>query len=269
MLSTAKAVENIKSVKVQGARQIALYALKFLKGFAKKNGFGLKFEVASMLLENARPTAVVLHNALQIVNKKKNMKTLDSLIKQLETSKEKIGRVGSKIVKNNSKILTHCHSSEVMSVLTNSKKKKILVIATETRPIFQGITTVKELAKEKIPAILIVDSAAGHFIKAVDSVIVGSDAIRKEGVVNKVGTLQIALLAKEFKRPFYVVGNTLKFDRRKALKIEERPANEVHEKIEGVKIRNPAFDIVPWKYVTAVITEKGIFKPEKIVRMLK
>lgn len=271
MLTPAKAAENIRSVRIQGARNIAIYALKFLRDFAKKNGFGLKFEVAAMILENARPTAVVFHNAMEIVKKDKKISTIDKLIKQLENSKEKIAKIGQKLIKNQMKIITHCHSGETLGVMkyAHKMKKKISIIATETEPLKQGIRTVKELSKEKVPVTLIVDSAAGFFMKNVDAVFVGSDAIRREGFVNKIGTLQLAIVAKEMKKPFYVVGNTLKFDRRKNFKIEERPANEVFENIKGVKIRNPAFDLVPWKYVTAVITEKGIFKPEKISRMIK
>ncbi len=269
MLTPERAVENIKSVRIQGANEIAIYSLKFLKAFARKNGFGLKFDVASMMLENTRPTAVVLHNVLEIVKKKKNVKAIDDLVSRLENSKKKIGTVGSGIVKKNYTLLTHCHSGEALSVIENSKNKKISVIATETEPLEQGIKTVKELAKRKIPVTLITDSAVAHFIREVDAIIIGSDSIRKEGFANKVGTLQIAVLAKEFKKPFYVVGNTLKFDRRKIFKIEERPAREVYRKLRGVKIRNPAFDIVPWNYVKAVITERGIFSPQKISRMLK
>ncbi len=269
MLTPEQVVKDIKSVRVQGAREIAIYALNFLQNFAKKNGFGLKLEVVAMMLEEARPTAVVLHNALEIVKKEKKLSTIAKLLKQLETSKNEIAKVGSRIVKRNSKILTHCHSGEALAIIENSKNKKISVIATETEPLEQGIKTVKELAKNKIPVTLITDSSVAHFMKDVDEVILGSDAIRKEGIVNKIGTLQVALAAKEFKKPFYVVGNSLKFDTRKKLVIEERPPKEVHPKLKGVKIRNPAFDLVPWKYVSAVVTEKGIFKPGKIVRMLK
>ncbi len=269
MVTPEQAARNIKSVKVQGAREIAIYGLKFLRAFAKKNGFGLKFEVASMVLENARPTAVVLHNAIEIAKKEKSLSAINRLLKQLETSKKRIMQIGSKIIKKNSRIITHCHSGEALAVIKNSKGKKISVIGTHTEPLEQGIKTAKELAAAKIPTTLINDLAIGHFMKDVDIVIVGADAIRKEGFVNKIGTHILAEEARTHGKPFYVVANTLKFDRRKKLVIEERPPSEIHGRIKGVKIRNPAFDLVPWKYVTAVVTEKGIFKPEKIVRMLK
>jgi ribose 1,5-bisphosphate isomerase len=277
MDNVEKIVENIKSVKVQGAKQIAVYALKFLRKFCKKNGFGLKFEVAAKILEDARPTAVVLHNCLEILKKDRKLKTIDKLIKQLNDATKKIAKKGSKIIKNNYKIMTHCHSGEALAVIKQAWKegKKISVIATETDPLEQGVKTAKELAKLKIPVTLITDNAVGYFMKEVDCVLVGSDALRVNGVVNKVGTSLLALAAKENKKPFYVAANLLKLDRRKKFVIEERPAKEVYQellqpgKLKGIKIRNPAFDLTNWKFVTAVITEKGILKPEKIVRMIR
>jgi ribose 1,5-bisphosphate isomerase len=270
-------IEDIKSVKVQGAKEIAIYALKFLRKFAEKNGFGLKFEIAAWKLEEARPTAAVLHNCLEIVKKRKRLRTIDGLIKRLRNVTKKIAKNGNKLIKNNFKIMTHCHSGEALAVIKYAwkKGKKISVIATETDPLEQGVKTAKELAKLKIPVTLITDNAVGYFMKDVDCVLVGADALRKEGVVNKIGTSLLAFAAKANKKPFYVAANTLKLDRRRKFVIEERPAKEVYDelikpgKLEGIKIRNPAFDLTRWKFVSYVITEKGIKKPEEILRMLK
>ena len=277
MGSLEKTVEDIKRVKVQGAKEIAIYALKFLKNFCRKNGFKLKFEVAARVLEEARPTAVVLHNCLEILKKRKRLRTIDQLIKKLESSTKKIAKVGSKVIKDNSKIMTYCHSSEALAVIAEAKRmnKKFSVIACITEPLEQGVKTAKELTSLKIPVALIMDNAIGFFIKEVDSVIVGCDAIRKEGIINKIGTYLLAISAKENKKPFYVVGSTMKFDRRKKIIIEERPPEEVERKIaqrinrKKIKIRNVAFDSTPWKYVTRVITEKGILKPREVLRLLK
>lgn len=265
-------VEDIKSVKIQGAKEIAIYALNFLKKFCKKYGFGLKFEVACYVLEEARPTAVVLHNCLKILRKRKRMKTFDYLLRRLNNSTKKLAKIGSKLIKNNYIIMTHCHSGEALAVVKNAWKegKNIKVIATITEPLEQGIKTARELAKEKIPVMLITDNAVGYFMKNVDCVIVGADALRKEGLVNKIGTSLLALAAKENKKPFYVAANTLKLDKRKKIKIEERSPREIYKrKIKGVKIRNPAFDITKWKFISYIITEKGIKKPKEILEMLK
>ena len=271
MDSLEKVVENIKSVKIQGAKEIAIYALNFLRSFCKRNGFKLKFEVAAMILKRSRPTAVVLHNCIEILMKNRDLKAIDDLIKRLETSTEKVAKNGGKLIKNNDTIMTHCHSGEAMVVIKRAWKdgKRISVIATLTKPLEQGIRTAKELAKEKIPVTLITDNAVGYFMKDVDAVLLGADALRKQGVVNKIGTSLLALAAKRYRKPFYVVADTLKLDRRRKFTIEERPANEVYDDLKGVKIRNPAFDVTSWDLVDAVITEKGIFKPKKIVGMIK
>jgi ribose 1,5-bisphosphate isomerase len=270
MESPAKIAERIKAIKVQGAKEIAIYSLKYLRKFCKKNGFGLKFEVAAMILENARPTAVVLHNCLEIIKKRKSLQTIDQLIKRLNEATGKIAKKGNKIIPIRARIMTHCHSGEALAVIKEAwkSKKKISVVATITEPLEQGVKTVRELGKMGIPVILITDNAVGHLMKDVDLVLVGSDAIRKNGIVNKVGTSLIALAAKENRKPFYAVGNTLKFDRRKKLVIEERPTSEVYKKIKGVKIRNPAFDLTDWKFVSGVVMENGVFKPDKVRRML-
>jgi ribose 1,5-bisphosphate isomerase len=194
------------------------------------------------------------------------------LLRQLSQATNEIAKRGSRLIKNKSVIMTHCHSGEALSVVKQAWKegKKITVYATETEPKEQGIITARELAKLKIPVILIVDSAIEFFIKDVDMVIVGTDAIRKNGIVNKIGTYPLALVAWEHKKPFYVVGNTLKLDKRKKLIIEERNPDEVYvEHMKMLKVRNPAFDVTPWKYVKRIVTEKGILTVGNVKKMLK
>ncbi len=265
-------IKRIKSLEIQGAKEIAIESLKFLRNFAKENGFGKKFESVARKIEKTRPTAVVLHNCLEILKKDESIERLNKLIKWLSNVDKEIAKKGERIIKNGSKIMTHCHSGEALAVIKRAWKngKKITVYATETRPKEQGIKTAKELSRMGIHVILIVDSAVEFFIKDIDMVIVGSDALRKEGVVNKIGTCSMAIVAKEYKRPFYVVGNTLKLDRRKKVIIEERSPYEIYvEHLKTLEIKNPAFDITPWKYVKRVITEKGILTPGNILKMLK
>jgi len=274
-------VENIKAVKVQGAKEIAIYSLKFLRKFCKKNGFKLKFEVVAKVLEEARPTAVVLHNCLEILKKNRKLSTIDSLLERLNAVTKNIGANGSKLIKDNCKIMMYCHSSEALSIMKVARKrgKKFSIITTITEPLEQGIKTSKELAQMKIPVTLIEDSATGYFMKNVDLAMIGTDAIRKEGIVNKIGTSLLASAAKQNKKPLYVVGNMLKLDKRKKLEIEERSGVEIFHLpkmllpmasgLKGIKIRNPAFDTTPWKFITAVITEKGILKPKQVLRLLK
>lgn len=265
-------IKKLKSLEIQGAKEIATESLKFLRKLAKEKGFGKEFNNTAKRIENIRPTEVVLHNCLEIIKKEKKVETINRLLRRLNQSTKEIAKRGSRLIKDGDKIMTHCHSGEVCAVIEQAWKegKKIIVYATETRPKGQGIKTAKELAKLKIPVELIIDSAVEFFIKEVDMVMVGCDALRKEGVVNKIGTYPMAVIAKEHKKPFYVVGNTLKLDRRKKLIIEERCRREVcTERMKTLEVRNPAFDVTPWKYVKRVVTEKGIMTPGNILRMLK
>jgi len=265
-------LKRIKNIEIQGAKEIAIHSLKFLRKLAKEKGFGKEFNRAAKKLEKARPTAVVLHNCLEIVKKERKIEIISKLLRKLNRATKEIAKRGSRLIKNNYVIMTHCHSGEALSVIKQAwkEKKKIKVYATETRPKEQGIKTAKELSKLGIPVILIIDSAVGFFIKDVDIVIVGSDAIRKEGVVNKIGTYPLALVADKHKKPFYVVGNTLKLDKRKKLIIEERSPDEIYkEHLKTLKVKNPAFDVTPWKYVKRVVTEKGVMTPGNVLKMIK
>ena len=260
---------KIKNLEIQGAKEIALASLKFLKNYCKKHGFDKKFFLLADELEKLRPTAVVLHNCLEILRREKNIEKIHELIEKLKNAEKKIAEQGIKIFKKSSVVMTYCHSSEVISLIKYAweKGKVEKVFAPETRPKFQGVKTAKELAKYGISTVLITDNARGVFIKECDIVIVGSDAMRIEGNVNKIGTFTLALLAKHFKKEFYVAGNLLKIDKRKDFVIEQRPAKEVANlRIKNLEIRNPAFDITPWKFVTKVITDEAVLSPKKLIK---
>jgi ribose 1,5-bisphosphate isomerase len=265
-------IKGLKTLEIQGAKEIAIESLKLLKKLAIEKGFGKEFINIAKRIENARPTEVVLHNCLEIIKKEKKVETINRLLRRLNQSTKEIAKRGTRLIKNGDKIMTHCHSGEVCAVIEQAWKegKKITVYATETRPKEQGIKTARELSRRGIHVFLIVDSAMEFFMKDVDIVMVGCDALRKEGVVNKIGTCPLALVAKQFKKPFYVVGDTLKLDKRKKLIIEERRPEEIYrEHIKILEERNPAFDVTSWKYVNRIVTEKGIMTPGNVLRMLK
>lgn len=268
-----RTVGDIKTMRIRGANEIAIAGLNVLRDIAEKEGFGRKFNRACNLLLKTRPTAVPLSNSIEIVKKEKKLERLEKMIFYLENIGDVIGFLNYKIIKRGTTILTHCHSKDVVNFLRRAKekKKKFNVIVTETRPLYQGIKTAGELSDVGIPVTYIIDSAAGFFSKDIDLMIFGCDAIRKEGVVNKIGTYPLAVLAKENRIPVYFVGGTIKFDRRKKFKIEERRSDEVinRKKLKKCKIRNPAFDVTPWKFIKGVITEKGVLKPRQVLRMLK
>lgn len=258
-------ITRLKAMKIQSATTIAAESLNYLLHFSNKNGFGNKFDKECKRLLAARPTAVVLHNAIDMIKKKKNKDGIKKVIKELEDAKSLAAGNSSRLFNKRKTVLTHCHSTFVVAALVKNKSKIKEVIVTETRPRDQGLITAKELLKNKIRVSYIIDSAISDFIGEADVVIVGADALRKEGLVNKVGTHPLALVSKENRKPFYVITSSFTIDNRKRIVMEQRPPKEViHKHLRGAKIFNPAFDITPWKYVTAVVTEKGIFKPRAI-----
>jgi len=265
-MNLGQLIKDIKSIKIQGATQIALESLKFLK----KQPYS-KWRSIQKKLEKVRPTAVVLHNSLEMAIKEKNSQ---KVIIKLKNSRKTLAEKGSKLIKKKCTIMTKCHSSDVMAVIKYAKKrgKQITVYALETEPKHQGILTAKELSKAGIKTVVIEDPACGHFMKQMDIVMVGADAIRKDGIYNKIGTYPLALVAKKHKKPFYVIGNSFKLDKRKKIKIEERPASEIYAGLKEskfLKVRNPAFDLTPYDLITRVVTEQGVMTVGNLKRLLK
>jgi ribose 1,5-bisphosphate isomerase len=185
--------------------------------------------------------------------------------------------IGKKRIRKNSIILTHCHSSTVTKLLIDANKdgKNFEVFCTETRPVFQGRITARELITNGIKTTLIVDSAARSIIKEIDLVLVGADAITSEGnVINKIGTSTIALVAKEARKPFYVVSELLKFDPATVCgdyeKIEERDPSEIWKDAPGnLIIKNPAFDVTRRDFIHGIVCEQGIIPPHSIFEVVR
>jgi methylthioribose-1-phosphate isomerase len=208
-----------------------------------------------------------------------------------------IGRWGAPFIKDGSTILTHCNAGSLATggygtatapmIVAKEQGKRIQVFADETRPVLQGARlTAWELMQQDIPVTLIPDNTAGALMKRgeVDLVIVGTDRTARNGdVANKIGTYTVAVLCKEHKIPFYVAAplSSIDFSIRtgKQIPIEERDSEEITHisgkggrvqiAPEGIKVRNIAFDVTPHKYVTAIITEKGVFRPKDIKQLMK
>jgi ribose 1,5-bisphosphate isomerase len=263
-------VSRVKSLEIQGAQEIAIESLKFLRDYGKTNGYGKKFLDAMNQLEKARPTAVVLHNCLEILRKGPSKAAIEKILAQIKSATKHIA-ANAKFIRSGDVVMTHCHSGVVVAVLRHAwaSGKKISVIATETEPRQQGIRTARELSEAGIPVTLIVDSAVSYFMPQVDYVLLGSDALRREGNVNKIGSLNMALVARNFKKPYYIAASTLKLDWRKKVEIEMRPPFEVYHALKGVKILNPAFDITPWKFVSRIVTEVGVMTPGNLMKLMK
>lgn len=289
--------EKIKKLQIQGARNVAIAAVKAIKTIPEtskaktKTEFIRQLEEAQKILSSSRETEPLMRNALRYLifqiakSKTTNILELrkllvsnsDQFLADLNASRETIAQIGAKRIRNNSVVFTHCHSSTVIRLLSKAKEegKKFEVICTETRPAFQGRITASELTDMGIKTTFIVDSAARTFIENVDIVIVGADAITSEGnVVNKIGTGGIAVLACEARKPFYVVSELLKFDpatlNGECEKIEQRNPTEVwNEAPTKLEVRNPAFDITPNKYIHGLICEEGIIPPQSVVEVIR
>jgi methylthioribose-1-phosphate isomerase len=193
-----------------------------------------------------------------------------------------IGRNGAPLVPDHKTVLTHCNAGALatagygtaLGVVRAAREsgKEVDVFAGETRPFLQGARlTVWELQQDGIPTTLITDNMAGHFLKSgrIGCVVVGADRIAANGdVANKVGTYSLAVLAKENNVPFFVAAPVSTLDLALAsgagIPIEQRAASEVTHVFghpvapEGTAVQNPAFDVTPARYVTAIITEKGV-----------
>ena len=288
--------ERIKQLKVQGARNVAIAAINAIEEGAKESKATRKevllkeLSDAKTVLFASRETEPLMRNAIRHVlhavenSDEKSVKALVEIVSQvsgkfletLKISKEKIASVGSKRISDGSRVLTHCHSSTVTNMMRKAEQdgKTFEVICTESRPVFQGRITAKELLEARIETTMIVDSAVRYFMNEVDLVVVGADAITSEGnVINKIGTSMVALAAKEARTPFYVVCELLKFDPATIHGdyeiIEERSPTEVWKDApSGLKIRNPAFDVTRREFIHGIICEEGVISPDSISELV-
>jgi methylthioribose-1-phosphate isomerase len=253
-------------------------------------------DVICETLSKTRPTAVNLFWAIDRM--KRVYTTLrgkplgvirDRLIQEAQLVREEdiainraIGSHGAALVPDHKTVLTHCNAGALatagygtaLGVIRAAREsgKQIDVFADETRPFLQGARlTVWELQQDGIPTTLITDNMAGHFMKSgrIGCVVVGADRIAGNGdVANKIGTYSVAVLAKENGVPFFVAAPVSTLDLTLAsgdqIPIEQRAAAEVTHVFghavapEGTAVENPAFDVTPARYVTAIITENGV-----------
>ena len=288
--------ERIRKLEVQGARNVAIAAVKALQTQAEntkattRKDFITELSEAQTLLFASRETEPLMRNAVRWVitqvedSDERNPTELRNLVssssekfqKSLAASKERIAEIGTKRIRDGSTVFTHCHSSTVTHMLAKAKAegKTFEVICTETRPAFQGRITAKEMVSLGVKTTFIVDSAARSFMHDVDVVVVGADAITSEGnVVNKIGSSTIAVLAHEARKPFYVVSELLKFDPATLYgeyeKIEERSRDEIwKEAPPELNVRNPAFDVTPRNLIHGIICEEGIVSPQSVAEVM-
>jgi methylthioribose-1-phosphate isomerase len=287
-------VRGAPAIGVSGAFGMALAVLQ--SSSESLDGLLSDLEKAKKILFETRPTAVNLSWGLEkIMEVAKQGKTVseirDTIITKAKQMAEedintnkKMGKNGAELFHDNDTIMTHCNAGALATVAygtalgviraTKESGKNIKVIATETRPVQQGSRlTAFELKHDGIDVSLIPDTAVGYTMAngLVNGVIVGADRILQTGhVFNKIGTYQVATMAKQHNIPFYVAAPLSTFDlgsRPEDVIIEQRKASEVtgigdkRTAPDGINVINPAFDMTPPELISGIITENGIAKP--------
>lgn len=301
--STDEIVKDIVDIKIQGATNVAVSVFEGLKLFSASYNesdcarFISDLEVEGNKLALARPNEPLAKNGLKYLLTMLKMKSsggdialLKSLVAKLceeylwmiKVSKDRIVESSNEIVDHIDEVLTHCHSSTAERVIKNLSEKvggKLKVVCTETRPLFQGRITAENLLKMGIDTTLIADSAAESYVIdkgrfPVDVVFLGADEITIHGdAINKIGSWGIALAAYYASKPVYVITSILKVNPASAyepVKIEMRESKELWENPpEGLKMFNPAFELINHEFITGYITEFGVLKPEEMVGKLR
>ncbi|MFC2059793.1 S-methyl-5-thioribose-1-phosphate isomerase [Chloroflexota bacterium] len=285
-------IRGAPAIGVAAAYAVALGAMGIET--RSRGEFMERFRIIAKAIASTRPTA---RNLFQAVDRMQVAADAGNDVGQIKTAlvneavkiheeeaeaTRKLSLLGAELIRDGFTILTHCNTGALattgygtaLGVIIQAREqgKKVKVLADETRPLLQGARlTTWELKKSNIPVTLITDSMAGYFMSqgAVDCVIVGADRITANGdTANKIGTYMLAVLAKENGIPFYVAAPTTTIDASLAsgeeIPIEQRNSVEVTHiqgvsiAPEGIKAANPAFDVTPHRYITAIITERGI-----------
>ena len=287
-------IRGAPAIGISGAFGLALAVLQS-NATEKKELIGY-LEKAKNILFETRPTAVNLvwglEKIMQVANQASTVQEIKTNV--VETAKKMaeedikinmtMGKIGSELLDDNDTIMTHCNAGALATVgygtalgvirATKDNGKNIKVIATETRPVQQGSRlTVFELKHDGIDVSLIPDTAVGYTManRLVNKIIVGADRILRTGhVYNKIGTYQLAIMAKQHNLPFYVAAPLSTFDMKnnpEDVIIEQRKASEVtgigdkKTAPDGINVINPAFDMTPPELISGIITENGIAKP--------
>lgn len=268
-------IRKIKNLEIQGAQNIAVKGIEAFGIKLKETNDEKKLKKYMAEIIATRPTEPGLRNGLKycFYNRGKIKDPAKAAVKYFDDSKKKIVEFGSKKIRNEMKIFTHCHSSTVTAILIAAKKKgvKFEVYNTETRPKFQGRITAEELAKAGIPVTHMVDSAGRSMIKKCDLFLFGCDAITSEGfLINKIGTESLVDATHESGISAYSCTSAWKLDTETICgaeeQIEQRDPKEVWDKApKKVKIYNPAFEVIRPDKFTGIISELGVFKPESLV----
>jgi methylthioribose-1-phosphate isomerase len=289
-------VRAIRTLAVRGAPLIGIAAAFSLAQEARRNPDRRHLRRAARALKHARPTAVNLTWAIERLERRLGNESLApralaaaleqealAILRVEKTRSLSIARFGAPLICSGARVLTICNAGRLAApglgtalapiYLAHAQGRDVAVFVPETRPLLQGSRlTAFELSRAGISCTVLTDSMVAHVMPDVDLVLVGADRIAANGdFANKVGTFQMSLLARHFRRPFYAVApvSTFDFSTRTGqdIPIEQRDPREL-KFCRGARIapdrarfRNPAFDVTPARLVTGIITDQGIVRP--------
>ncbi|OKY77188.1 MAG: Ribose-15-bisphosphate isomerase E2B2, eIF-2B alpha/beta/delta family [Candidatus Methanohalarchaeum thermophilum] len=269
-MDVEETIQKIENIEIQGACSIAKAGVNLLKEAMKKEKNEKINEIVEKL-KNARPTEPLLFNSIDYVKKYGNH---DRVIKHIEESKRTIAINSLDVIGDKSVLYTHCHSSTVMDAIKLAgDKNDISVRATETRPLYQGRKTARELSEAGIPVKFYVDSGGRLALKESEAMLIGADAITEGGkVVNKIGSEVFAEVAQNLGVPVYVLADSWKADTNSKFKYDKNLERRNKEEIwpvppKNVEIVNYAFEHVSPSVIDGIISEIGLHNPKEFIEI--
>jgi len=296
-------LDRIRSEEFRGPTRVTQAALRALDEASRVSRSGSPNEFAKEqatfadLLVKTRPTAILLANGVRLVIDSVRRgadqglvvsalrdivsKTVDSFLGEIQKSVDQIGDIGARRLRSGDTVLCYGYSTSVLSIVEKSQRegKNLKVVVCEARPELEGRTMAKELLKLNVPTTMIIDSAVSHFMKDVDRVLTGADAVSANGaVINKIGTSTIAAIAHLSRVNVFVAASVYKFSPETILgelvEIEELDPSlviprEMMTQFKGMEIRNPAFDVTPPEHIDLILTERGVIPPQGAIMILR
>jgi len=296
-------LNRIRSEEFRGPTRVTQAALKALSEASRTSSSDstrqfLEEQAAfGDLLIKTRPTAILLANGVRLVTdaikkgadqglkvpelKEVVAKTVDSFLGEIERSVDQIGEIGARRLRSGDTVLCYGYSTSVLSIVAKAQEqgRNLKVVVSEARPELEGRLMAKEFLKLNVPTTMIIDSAVSYFMKDVDRVLTGADAVTANGaVINKIGTSTIAAVAHYSRVNVFVAASIYKFSPETILgelvEIEELDSSlvipgEMMPQFKGMQIRNPAFDVTPPEHVDLILTEKGVIPPQGAIMILR
>ncbi len=294
-LSCVQVLEALREDNVSGASELSRKAAQAFVLFASESGCRSKDEYFSKLLKlgldlvSAQPHMASIFNLVNsLLYSVEELLPTCTLSELEEFTKRKaeefaynsvnaiqqIAQNGEKLVEDGSRIMTHSASGSILEILKKAKRngKSFHVVVCESRPMFEGRILAKFLGNADIPVILITDAAMGVYAEGADLLLVGADSISETVFVNKIGTLYLCLLSKEYKVPLYVACERSKFIStawRVSPLAQGKPEEVLDSELLNVRAENPYFEEIPLSYCQQVITNEGFFSPSQIPHYIR